>query len=284
MNIRINQVAVDFALETETTLAELSHSMSLWADSQNMAISSILADGRAIVQDEAVPLSGISEVEVEVVPVAERELVKVEVVGDFFSLLEQACSKGDSALLSELHREYLLVRPALFPLLDAVASRLNPDLAVLDGSWEQGTGIGEAARHIVAETKAFGRELREPTTALFETLDRLEASLGSLSDLGLFFQKGQDRDGFELILNLFTLLEDLSRLAPLHFRALGGQDNGWTEFHRDLQPVLQEAEGALAVEDYILLTDLIEYELTPRLRSARSSLSQSILDPASGVL
>lgn len=284
MNIRINQVSVDFALETETTLADLARSLGLWADSQNMSVFSILADGKAWAQEEEFPLSGIAEVEVEVVPAADRELARVEVVGEFFSLLEQGCVQGDSHLLSELRQEFGLVRPALFPLLDPIASRLNPDLTVLDGAWENLAVIGESARRIAASTTAFGRELKEPSEALYQTLDRLEASLDPLSDLGLLFQKGQDREGFELILNLFTWLEDLSRLAPLHFRTHGGEEPAWIQFHSDLQPVLQEAENALAAEDYILLTDLIEYELTPRLRSARSTLSTSVLDPAPGLL
>jgi len=284
MTIRINQADVDFVLEKETTVKELAASLYSWAASQDLAVVSLLADGRAIDGVEPMALSEITTIEVEVVPSRDQAKAQVEVVADFFSLMERGLTSPNEELKAQLHQEFIKIRGALFPLLDPIASRLTPSLTVLDGSWDDLQPIEQAVRTLAIETESSFWELQNPLAAVSDSLQRLDDCLGSLADLGKFFQTGQDRDGFELILKLFTVLEDLSRRASLVFRIQNSEDH-WEQFHGDLQPVLQETENALAAGDYILLTDLIEYELTPRLRSARSCFSELVvLDPASDVL
>jgi hypothetical protein len=285
MTIRINQIAVDFTLEKETTLADLSHSLRAWATGQNLAVLAILADEKAFSQGDKTPLTQISVIDVEAVPAGERDLARVAVIARFFSLMAQRSAWKSRDLVEELHQEFDSVRQALFPLLSPIAPRLIPSLSILEGPWENEEALQKAAQLIAEETESLRRELQDPRSALFHTLGQLDSVLESLDDLGPLFQKGRDREGFELILRLFNALEDLNRRASAVFRIEGGDEHPWSHFHSDLQPVLREAEGALESKDYILLTDLIEYELTPRLRLMRSIFSESaVLDPAADLL
>jgi hypothetical protein len=285
MTIRINQIAVDFTLEKEHTFADLTTALRAWAHGQDLAILGLLADGRALGPDDKTPLDAIHEVDVEAVPAGERDLARTAVVARFFSLLAQGWEKGDHSLVAELQSEFDSVRSALFPLLGAVAARLEAPLAVLDGPWAEPEALKRSAQRIALEAEGIRRELQNPVAALSETLDTLEFSLVSLETLSSLFQKGLDRDGFDLILHLFTVFEDLVRRSELARRSTGLQAVGWERFNGELQPLLKEAGDALAAADYVLLTDLLEYEVTPRLKTVRSLFPDLVnLDRVTDVL
>jgi len=197
-------------------------------------------------------------------------LARIDVVERYFSLVAQGCQNRDAALLSELHKEFGAMRPALFPLLSAVATRLGPALAVFDSPWSDPASLETAARQMAREAGSLQRERRQPLAALAETLDNLETSLAAADAVAGLFQKGLDRDGLDLILRLFTDFEDLARRAALAGQSTGSDLTGWVEFNAELQPLLGDAGEALGSGDFILLTDLLEYEIAPRLRSARS--------------
>ena len=284
MTIRINQIAVDFTLEKERTFADLTVALRAWALGQDLALLGILADGRALGPEDPTPLDSLGVVDVEAVPAGERDLARSAVLARYFSLLTQAFTSQDQALRAELQAEYPGVRAALFPLLDPFGSRIKSALEVLDGAWTASDALASSAALVAEAAEDRRHELQSPVQALAETLDRLDLCLDNLGDLGLVFQRGEDKTGFDRILELFTVLGDLGRRV-----LFGPEDEAsksqWSTFVEELQPFLREAETALAGGDYILLTDLLEYEVCPRLREVRDRLPAfPNLDPVTGVL
>jgi hypothetical protein len=279
MTIRINQTPVEFTLEHEKTLADLTLSLRSWAESQNVAVVGILADGKALGPDDATPLASLGVVDVEAVPASEHDAARASVVSQYFDLVAQAWTDANTELVSELKREYQGVRSALFPLMAPLASRIDAALQVLDQPWSPASAT--AARLVADEAEARRFELRQPRQALAQTLENLEACLDTLTEVGVLFQKGQDKDAFSRILGLFLLVEEGERRAGLQ----PGPNSAWEDFLAEFQPFLKEAEEALAAADFILLTDLLEYEVTPRLRTLKTLFpTLSKLDPAPDLL
>jgi len=284
MTIRINQIAVDFTLEKEKTLADLTTALRAWAAGQNLAVLGILADGRALAADDATPLDQVQVIDVEAVPAGERDLARVAVIARYFALVVQGLTDGDQALVSELQREYPAVREALFPLLSPLAHRLTPALGTLDGPWAPASALAEAAGVLADTAETRRRELQAPEAALEETLKVLDGAPAQVEALAAHFQRGQDREGFTEILALFTALEDLGRRVP---PVLGRHEidlGPWEAAMAGLQPFLQEAEQALTSGDYVLMTDLLEYEIVPRVSEVRGLIPAIVLDPVPGVL
>lgn len=285
MIIRINQIAVDFTLEKEKTLADLTSSLRAWATAQNLAILGILADGKALGPDDATPLTGLKVIDVEAVPVGERDLARIAVMARFFALLSHAWESGDRQLTLELHQEYPSVRSAVVPLLDPLAGRLRGPLEVLDGPWDNSEALGAASARLAREIEGRRKELQAPAWALSQTMEHMAAAVANLGELAVLFQKGQDKDAFERILSLFLVLEEGTRRAELYLRDHPERASGWKEHHDGLQPFLKETEQALASGDFILLTDLLEYEVIPRLQGFKNLFPEvSNLDPVSEVL
>ena len=158
-------------------------------------------------------------------------------------------------------------------------------LEVLDRPWTDAVALAAAAGRVAQEAESRRKELQSPDKALAETLAALTASGEGLADLGVLFQRGRDKEAFELILGLFTLLEDAGRRAELSMRDRPEDALSWQSFHDDLQPFLKETEAALGSGDYVLLTDLLEYEVCPRLTRLKDQfLRISNLDPVTELL
>lgn len=271
MTLCINQVPVDFTLEHETTLADLEASLSTWARSQGLTILSFLADGRA--QDgENHPLEGVSRVDVEVVSAQDEPQARREVLARYLDLVARA-AELDRAALAELRAE-------LAPVVRAL-EELDLDGEALETAWSDAQALATVARDLE-------RRINElPLAGTWDsvaTLERLEAAGSTLSELSDLFQKGRDREAFDRILVVFT---DLMRLGVEVEAAIepGADRKNWDEFQDALTPFLKEAEGAMESQDYVLLTDLLEYEIGPRISELRPLLSSLInLDPRQGVL
>lgn len=284
MTIRINQIAVDFTLEKEKNLADLTVALRAWATGQNLAILGILVDGKALGPDNT-PLDQFHTIDVEAVPTGERDLARVAVVTRFFSLLAHGWASNSQELIEELRVEYPSVRGAVLSLLETFGDRVRGPLATLDRPWTDAATLEAAALQISQEAESRRKELQSPSLALAQTLGTLDSMLSELTDLGLLFQQGRDKEAFNLILRLFTLVEDTNRRAELYLRDRGHQSLAWGTFHDELQPFLRETEGALSSADYILLTDLLEYEVLPRLVGLKTLFPEiSNLDPVSGLL
>jgi hypothetical protein len=266
MTIRINDSPVDFTLEHEITFADLHRSLSQWAHAEQLELLSVLGDGKALAPDDITALEGLDVIEVEAVPTSESALARLALVARFFAAA--ALDPTD-----DLRAQYQGFRGVMESLLGPAAHRLSDELALLDGDWS-GTGVAEAAARVARQAAALHAELVSPHAALTEALDRLDASLPG-EELARLFQKGDDREGFERILTLFTAFEDVTRRAELV-----GADQPWSEFQEGLRPFLGEARDALAASDQILLTDLLEYEIVPRLKEIRGCFAN--LDRADG--
>jgi len=270
MNIRINDISVDFILEHETTFADLRRSLAQWADTEKLELISVLGDGKDLSPDDPTPLESLGMVEVEAVPVAQGAMARLAVIAQFFTLVAHA---GEHAL-DDLRSQYSGIRSVLPTLLSPVAHRLADAFAAID-SWSPETAA--AAARIAAEAAALHYELSDPRGALDEALIQLSEALPG-EELAGMFQKGEDREGFSRILQLFTAFEDTSRRADLALDTAHTESPAWTQFLNELRPFLGEARDALEAADHILLTDLLEYEIVPRLTGIRACFS--VLDPS----
>ncbi len=270
MTIRINDTPIDFTLEHEKTFADLYTSLARWAETQKLDLLSVLGDGKDMAHDSPVALETLDVIEVEAIPVSEAAMARLAVLAKFFAHAAQGAG-GE-----EWRSQYREIRDLIPKLLAPVAHRIGDSLEALD-AWSQEAPA--AAARLVSEAASLHRELADPMAALNEALDHLDRVLPG-DELATLFQKGQDRDGFARILTLFTAFEDLSRRGDLALESAAAETSTWTAFQDELRPFLGEARDALEAGDHILLTDLLEYEIVPRLASIRACFS--ILDPAAG--
>lgn len=73
----------------------------------------------------------------------------------------------------------------------------------------------------------------------------------------------------------FCHVAALASLFPETFNTTKIGDKNFTEFFEDFSPILTDFENALASNDTVLVGDLCEYEICPRLHEMATSLSSS---------
>lgn len=99
-----------------------------------------------------------------------------------------------------------------------------------------------------------------------------------LKQIPVKFQAGKDNEANSIITSLADLIDNichtasLSALFPQKFGKIKIEGKTFVEFFADLSPVLKDFEQAIESKDTVLLGDLAEYEISPRLDSLADAL------------
>lgn len=95
----------------------------------------------------------------------------------------------------------------------------------------------------------------------------------NLNNLAVMFQNGQDKVAVTIVKQLadtvdyFCNLVTLASLFPEKFGKIQVQDMSISNFFGELAPILKDFEQALQDSDSVLIGDLAEYEINPRILS-----------------
>lgn len=117
----------------------------------------------------------------------------------------------------------------------------------------------EAARRREEAT----RRIRE-TVEIYDRIQALAGELaameGKLGEVSVLLQSGRDRQAMQTVMRFADLIESV--LAVLAKTGNGGEA---VSLFADLNPRLREILGAFDAKDFILVGDILEYEIAPRL-------------------
>ncbi len=268
MQLVINQTPVEMTLENERTVRDLLDSLERWALQQGQVVVGALIDGRVASEDSAsILLEGIGLVELETVGRDNQLEARLGIVGEYLSLASRAVLGANIPLLKDLRSEFGPIRETL----DGLGLWNAAERSELEKPWDT-----EIAKNLLLRLSSRVLERQEmlldPGRPLARTLTVLAQQLEGVGNLPLLWQKGQDKLAVEKVLALFSVLEDLDRIVPVALQA-GRKLYSWSEFRNSVQPFLSEVRQALETQDYVLVTDLIEYELAPRLLTCHQELS-----------
>ncbi|NNM68070.1 MAG: hypothetical protein HKM06_08690 [Spirochaetales bacterium] len=232
MTMTINGSNVPVTWDKERCLEEILSSLAGWSESQGHRILSVLANGRAAqTLDPGTPPQEIQSLDVETCPASASQEEETRVLLDYLNLLSESAEKGADSSLAELKTEFPWIAPAL-----------HRKLLTREPDWEHRDVLAQQAKDWI-------ERIRYPALGLKDLVERLQ-------DWGRLIQRGQDQVAMKV-------LEDLSdELTLLSHSGLGS-----AELWQELNGFLQEAANALENRDFVLVADLLEYEIVPRLVS-----------------
>lgn len=108
-----------------------------------------------------------------------------------------------------------------------------------------------------------------------ELLDMIEHGSNVLPEIAESFQLGQDRKAFEGIHTIINLLENCSIYFKTRLPELKNKDVRVSELYEDLNSILGEVVEAFEKADFVLIGDLMEYELPDKLDELASLLEKN---------
>lgn len=284
MQILVNEEPFDVQFEGEEYIGDIFSQLNSWFDQQNYTITKAVLDGESLDLSDSSkwkqhPLAQSQEMRVSVRSKIEMRREHLSTLIDFVTLFRQAAASGNSEVMAQLIQEYPPVRRTLDLLINP-GDEKTPLSDRLDQLLEQ-TGVlsGQAdprVRNLIEflqnlEVLLYDRleEVQDPEEELDRVIQTLEQLIPVLEELPVLLQTGKDSEAMEHIVTFTELVGKLTRLLSYTER---GTAPSLKETYTSLNPILSELTEAFENADAVLIGDLVEYELAPRISTLCEAL------------
>lgn len=277
MTITVNGEHIDFTLEAEKSVGDVLGGLIEWLDNAGMLIESVRLNGEAApMAEDAWKLQSIDEVntlELNAVSRRTARLIQLETARDYFTLLVNSAESGGEEELAELSSGFPDLRTILPHLLDegsrsAVLARIDSVFAEAGFPLPEGSrvlrnpeSLGTEARMIKVLLERRVKELENPEKAAAAAAAALASAAEKLEEAAVKLQTGHDAAAMEIMIHLTELLGAFMR--PVSW--MSAEREAVKSAARDITGFLAELEEAMGAGDTVLIGDLLEYEIKPRL-------------------
>ncbi|MDR1971422.1 MAG: hypothetical protein LBQ46_05825 [Treponema sp.] len=264
MNITINGKPVDITIEDEKTIGEVLSGLENWLRGSGHRLSGLEVDGetadsRSLEAFLKRPLSAVEALDIKTSSWVEHAS---QAIASLYGVLQEL----ENAAFGE--RENLRRDWEAWPEAQFLRSEV-PELYLMAEKTFAGEGL--APRDLEGLLEERLRELENPRGALEALGSLVETLAGRLGDLPLDIQTGKDSRAAETMTLFSTLAEKLLRLFNL-LRIEGLSPENLSiegapvrEFIGEFDAALKDLIRAYEERDTVLVGDLAEYELAPRL-------------------
>ncbi|WP_319561819.1 hypothetical protein [Marispirochaeta sp.] len=293
MEVIVNSSPIDVRLEEEKNAYEVIRQLDTWLVAEGFFITGILVNGHAETMTDSDALKNFSvesieKLEVLAQPLNELSLERYSTLLQYFSYLYRALHDGDMKLLKDLRDESgpiienmdsILKLRVGDRLVSEVFSELVSNLKLDDDFPRIPEGLKDFAGNLCIFIEGRIREIANPLMELRSTASLLEAYIPKLEDIPILLQTGKEKEAMEMVIAFSEISEKLTRLYP-QLKERDGEDlmtreiDGVTfeEFYIDLNTKFLELTEAMEAEDSILIGDLLEYEIAPKIRELTKSI------------
>ncbi len=292
MEILINDVPISFELEHETTAGEVMENLSRWLNSNGHTVNGITLNGTPVEnrpQWKLQDIASVERIEIQAASLHQLEIDQLETIINYADLLRRVAREGTleqvSAVLDEL------------PHISQAIQRLVPDLsgllaesaaAAAESSFtdESRGKLSTRAAEVTQILQQRQRELLEPEHELRGTVSALQQILPSFEEIPTQLQSGQERAALELVARFAELTRRLLRILPVasaarpELRAIEVDGLPFSDNVNELNQLFLELEEAFGNSDMVLIGDVMEYELLPRLTALTTAIEETLDTPA----
>ena len=266
MKITIDGKPADIALEKEKTLVEILGGIGDWLAGSGFSLSGLRINGETL---GAGAMSGAFDLAPDAIETLDIQTTGLPVLmAEALVAVRQTIGDYESAPFEERRRieERWTQSPAASFLAECI-----PDMAGLAGRTFRGEGLAPASLASLVDERL--RELRDPLPELAGIEALVESTAQRLEDLPLDIQTGKDSRAAETVQIFSAITEKLFRVFSL--LKLEGfiadtlliDAMPFGAFIDDFSAALKELLAAYEAKDAVLVGDLAEYELAPRLRT-----------------
>jgi hypothetical protein len=276
MNVTINGKAADITTESEKTLGDFLTGIELWFEGAGHRLRGLCLDGEDIGADI---LPGALERNLrEIKTIALKTASWPELAAEAMLYSLEDMSAWGMASFEDKDRILRSWRES--PAARFLAEQI-PDIFTGVEGVLTGEGIAPAEAKGLIEERL--RELEDPLAELGSIGSLVTAIAARLEDLPLDIQTGKDGRAAETVQLFSHIAEKIFRL--LHsLKSNGFTIDGLTvqslpmhDFIEEFNIALKELTAAYEAKDAVLVGDLAEYELAPRLVSLYRTLKEPVI-------
>ncbi|TVR68947.1 MAG: hypothetical protein EA427_09350 [Spirochaetaceae bacterium] len=292
MKIIVNEMPIDFELEGETTAGSIVHGVTNWLTTNSHVVETVEING-TIREDRdetwrELPLEETEEIRIVARSLYQQQIEGLETLITYTGLLRRVMAEGNDeqvrAVLEEL------------PFVLEGVQRITPDLAGLLEEPLQGNSgdvppvdirkkLAARAQEMAKLFENRQREMVDPEHEMALTLALLGDILPRFEEIPGELQSGEGRKAMDTITRFTEVAIRMLRIMPRVVEARPALQDERIEglSLNDLIPairdLLAELEEAFRNTDYVLLGDLLEYEVLPRFSALSETVSRHIAAP-----
>ena len=271
MVITINGNTIDYTLEEEKTAGDVVEGLTQWLQQSGLLVGSLSLDdmpvGLAEDQWKSRDLKQLSHLSIEAVDLREGRVRQLDTASGYFHLLSEAIKSGDEAQLKELAEGYNDLMSMLPHLLsDGPESPLTSEIQSRFQSWgfpssaiSHPQDLFRECQNLISVLEARRHETENPMSSASTAAQALASMAQELDQVAVQLQTGKDKEAMGVIIHLTELLQSLLRSLSWLGNPLPD------ELGAEMTSNLMELEDALRAQDTVLIGDLLEYELKPRM-------------------
>jgi hypothetical protein len=278
MDISIDGNALDVTLENEQTVGDLFASLENWLSQTGFRCAAFALDGKNIPASEveeafSTGIGNVARIDIQTTSVAQ---LYADTLLDAAFFLAQY-SSGDTAESVDSGKDGK--KETIHAWIESGGRSFlfenHPGFAKkIDDFLMRGQGDGTALGEEIAERL---REIAGPETALLSMKEKIYDITARLEVLSLNMQMGKDREATETVYEFSKIAEKLFRIIQLMSAASGNAGGasslagdvsslaGDVHFFEEFTGVLKEFFEGFQARDSVLVGDLAEYEIAPRL-------------------
>lgn len=285
MIITINGDSIEYTLEDENNAGDVLNGLTSWLEGSDLVPASLSLNGAGVLLTDtewrARPVDEIDRMELEAIGVRESRIRQLETARDYFILLNNAVEADESEALAELSEGYgdlLRILPNL------LGEERNPSIITHLRNTMETAGfpipdgeklmdrdlLSKESARIAYILEGRRQETENPAAEAASAAEALSALAEKLDDVAVHLQTGKDKQAMETIIVLTEMLQRLMRALSWSESRFSGE-----KIADDMTGILAELEEALKVSDTVLIGDLLEYEIKPRLLELPNRLSLS---------
>jgi len=264
MDIRINDRPADITLDTEKTLGDVLSGIEQWISSSGNRIREISVDGQALAEETLSDAFGRDIAEIKNLDIAVSAFR--DLAAEALSFLLASCELYGSAAFDE---RALIAKAWQESAAAHFLQEGIPDIYDFAGRAFSGEGLPALELSAMAEERL--REVTGPAQEIDACEALVKTTAARMEELPLDIQTGKDqraaetiqlfsRAGEKLFRIFFVLESEGLSLDTLVVDGLPGRT-----FMEEFNAALTEISAAYESRDTVLVGDLSEYELSPRL-------------------
>jgi len=293
MQIKVNGMPVNIEGGTARTAGEFLALAGTELEYNGLAIIGLKLDGKEIADTEYsrakdLPLSELDRLDIVAQPISE---IKGKAISTLLELFEAAHEIGGL----ESSPDWKGLAAGASRMKEAVSDFFSTDERGYVADFEKLTAEAAASpadgkgairpspalrTQIVSESGRLGMLFRERLDEILDPLGEerkaahvFEVESAELSELPVLLQTGKDAEAMKVVLLFIETFNKAIRILPelknkgVDIDAINIDGKKLKDFYLELNEILRKLSGAFEDRDTVLIGDLIEYEVTPRMKS-----------------
>jgi len=288
VQIVINDEPISYTLEDERTVGQVVAEIEKWLAGQRLAVSAVRSD-----EDElplyaperwsSVSVEAVGTLYVTASTFREMKLATLQTMLQYLTLMQSGIETRRDIQLKELLDEYPYIRDSLNELVglgngseaSSGLDTLIENSGLLEGSIRDDETRTALTRHI-DDLKMIivdrSREATEPRREAASTAVLLQQSIPEISEVSVLLQTGKDQQAMASVVRFTELLGKVVRIVPYlaesdpDLIAGDGANRSVPQIAAELNEFLHDLISAFDAKDSVLIGDLLEYEIAPRVQ------------------